>query len=355
MRLLLSGYYGFGNTGDEAILEAVVAGIRRSIPEAELCVLSADPTATAQRHGLEAANRWDVAAQLRQIRMADALIQGGGGLYQDSTSRLSVLYYLNQLWMARLLRTPYVILAQGVGPLRSTVLRSALVSSFAKARLLTLRDHASAGDLEQWGLRTPPPVVTADPVLQLRPCADARTAELLEQVGLGAEPYTVVALRHWPGVEAALGAVAQYLSTTGRSALLLPFQYDQDIDIARQLQSEVGEDIGRVPPAALEPTEIMGVIARADEVLAMRLHALIMACAVGTTAAGLAYDPKVNAFCRRSGQAVMDLQLVERGEVDDLIAAARDARQRVEQRRQALIAEAGRTFELLAEVCGRLR
>lgn len=355
MRLLLSGYYGFGNTGDEAILEAVVAGIRRSVPDAELCVLSADPAATAARHDVEVANRWDVGAQARQIRMADVLIQGGGGLYQDSTSRLSVLYYLNQLWMARLLRTPYVILAQGVGPLASTVLRSALVASFAKARLLTLRDHASASDLEQWGLRTPSPFVTADPVLGLQPCDDTRTTELLAQVGIGSEPYVVVALRHWPGVEAALDAVGRYLRTTGRSALLLPFQYDQDIDIARQLQSEVGESIGRVPGAALAPTEIMGVIARADEVLAMRLHALIMACAVGTTAAGLAYDPKVNAFCKRSGQAVMDLQLVERGEVDDLVAAARDARQRVELRRQELIAEAGRTFELLAEACEPLR
>lgn len=355
MRLLLSGYYGFGNTGDEAILEAVIAGVRRCVPDAELCVLSRDPARTAARHGVEAADRWDIGEQARQIRMADLLLQGGGGLYQDTTSKLSVFYYLNQFWMARLFRTPYVVLAQGVGPLRSTVLHGALVGSFARARLVTLRDHASAGDLEQWGLHTPTPIVTADPVLQLEPCAEKRTDDLLGQMGLGAEPYTVVALRHWPGVEAALDAVAQYLNTVRRPTLLLPFQYDQDIDIARQLQSRLENDLGRVPAAALEPTEIMGTIARADDVLAMRLHALIMACAVGTTAAGLAYDPKVNAFCRRSGQAVMDLHLVERGEVDDLMAAARDARERVRLRRQELVAEANRTFELLAEVCAQVR
>ncbi len=355
MRLLLSGYYGFGNTGDEAILEAVIAGVRRVMPDAEMCVLSAAPAATSARHEIEAADRWDVGAQAAQIRRADVLIQGGGGLYQDSTSKLSVFYYLNQLWMARLFRTPYAILAQGVGPLRSTVLRGALVGSFARARLLTLRDHASAADLEQWGLKTPEPIVTADPVLQLAPCTEERCSALLEGMGLADEPFMVVALRHWPGVEAALDAVAHYLNAAARPVLLLPFQYDQDIDIARRLHGELEGGLGRVPEAPLQPAEIIGLIAHAEEVLAMRLHALIMACAVGTTAAGLAYDPKVNAFCRRSGQAVMDLQLIERGEVDDLIAAARDARERVEQRRQELVADAGRTFDLLADLCGSLR
>jgi hypothetical protein len=51
---VLAGYYGFGNTGDEAILASILAGLRQAVPSAKAIVLSGDPEKTRAEHGVEA-------------------------------------------------------------------------------------------------------------------------------------------------------------------------------------------------------------------------------------------------------------------------------------------------------------
>ena len=48
-RVLISGYYGFGNLGDEALLDVIVARLRAAYPGGSIDVLSADPAATTAR------------------------------------------------------------------------------------------------------------------------------------------------------------------------------------------------------------------------------------------------------------------------------------------------------------------
>ena len=354
MKLLLSGYYGFGNAGDEAILEAIIAGIRHHIPDAEVTVLSADPQGTSSEHGVEAADRWSLRQQFRALRSADLFIQGGGGLFQDTTSKLSALYYMNQLVLARMTRTPFVILAQGLGPLSSPFLRGSLARNFSRARLVTVRDEQSSQDLVTWGLRSPEPLVTADPVLLLQPAPPGRVQEFLSALDLSAGEYILVALRQWPDADSAYEAVVQWLNQQERPVLLLPFQYAHDLPIAQQILARLRPGLARIPDAPCRPREIMGLIQAAHEVLAMRLHALIMAAAVGTTSAGLSYDPKIDAFCQRSGQPVKNLHLLATRDIEALIQAADDGRHHTESNRVRLRQDAWRTFELLAEVCSRL-
>ncbi|MGI5882936.1 MAG: polysaccharide pyruvyl transferase family protein, partial [Dethiobacteria bacterium] len=92
--IALSGYYGFYNTGDEAILEAIIGIVRRRLPGAELVVFSADPDHTRQEYGVESVSRTCLFSIFRTLHRADLLISGGGGLLQDVTSLRSVAYYL---------------------------------------------------------------------------------------------------------------------------------------------------------------------------------------------------------------------------------------------------------------------
>ena len=65
-RFLLSGYYGFNNLGDEALLEIIVEQLRRRFPGCGVDVLSNDPAATARTYGVESTPR----ANLRAVRAA---------------------------------------------------------------------------------------------------------------------------------------------------------------------------------------------------------------------------------------------------------------------------------------------
>ena len=76
--ILISGYYGFDNIGDESILRTLVTSLRERIPDCSLTVLSHDPTATREKYGVEAVERMSPLAIARAVRRCDMLISGGG-------------------------------------------------------------------------------------------------------------------------------------------------------------------------------------------------------------------------------------------------------------------------------------
>src|SRR5262245_27031749 len=80
---LLAGYYGFGNTGAEAMLAALLTGLDRREPSARFVVLSGDPEDTRRRHGVTAITWRDLEALAAEVQQADLVILGGGGLFQD--------------------------------------------------------------------------------------------------------------------------------------------------------------------------------------------------------------------------------------------------------------------------------
>jgi Uncharacterized conserved protein len=94
----VAGYYGFKNAGDEAILEAIARELKAR--GHQVLALSGDPRCTREEHGIRAAHRLNPLALLQ----ADLWLLGGGGLLQDATSPLSLLYYLSVLRLARLFR-----------------------------------------------------------------------------------------------------------------------------------------------------------------------------------------------------------------------------------------------------------
>ena len=72
--ILISGYYGFDNIGDESILRTLVTSLRERIPDCSLTVLSHDPAATREKYGVEAVERMSPLAIARAVRRCDMLI-----------------------------------------------------------------------------------------------------------------------------------------------------------------------------------------------------------------------------------------------------------------------------------------
>ena len=80
MRVVVSGYHGFGNMGDEAVLAALVQQVREMAPGVQCVALSGNPARTASAYGIEAIPRTSVADIVRELRRADLLVSGGGSL-----------------------------------------------------------------------------------------------------------------------------------------------------------------------------------------------------------------------------------------------------------------------------------
>ena len=54
LRVLVSGFYGYNNLGDEAILESIVQQVKGFAPDAQIVALSGSPLQTRERLGIEA-------------------------------------------------------------------------------------------------------------------------------------------------------------------------------------------------------------------------------------------------------------------------------------------------------------
>ena len=354
-RVVVSGYYGFGNAGDELILSTLCHALRGH----ELTVLSADPARTRREHGVGAVPRKAPAAILRSLARADLLVSGGGGLLQDATGALTVPYYLSVIAAALALRRPVMVYAQGIGPLRSAWSRR-LLAALRGAAVVTVRDAESADLLRRAGVRGIH--VTADAALALpRPRVPSRVPDELAALGVRpGEPVLAVAPRSVgdPGVirriAAAVDLVADQLNAR---VALVAMQVPEDARACAQVRQALRSP-ALVLAQPLPPGRYPEVFAGFRAVLGMRLHALILAALARVPTVGLSYDPKVDAFLRSMDRPDVSLGLsaVPEAIADQLLAEVNrtaDAAAAWDRRVAVLQALARRNDELLVGLLGR--
>jgi polysaccharide pyruvyl transferase CsaB len=305
-RFLLSGYYGFGNTGDEAILAGLIEGFRELRPAAELTVLSGNPAETIAEHGVIGVPR-GLASARRQLTLSDALISGGGGLLQDVTSWRSPLYYLAVMRLAQSARCPVAFIGQSVGPLRRRWVRSLVRRALSRVEAMAVRDAASRQALIELGLSRSPEV-TADLAFLLSPPTDEEIASARGKAGLShvPDPLAAIALRRRPGVEqdrvvAEVGsAIGSACDQLGLRPLLIPMQPVQDTQVARAVAAALPTGRAIIAPP-LRAREVLALTASCQLMIAMRLHALIFAALSRVPPIAISYDPKVDALMEQLG------------------------------------------------------
>ncbi|MDW7652087.1 MAG: polysaccharide pyruvyl transferase CsaB [Bacillota bacterium] len=359
--VVISGYYGFNNTGDEAVLSAMLSAMREQASKKDkeivFTVLSAQPDVTASRHHVCAVGRTDLLNIIRTLLKCDMFISGGGGLLQDTTGlRLSVAYYLGLVLLALLFGKPAVLYAHGIGPVTGPLNRLLVRLIANRATLITVRDTGSLEELARMGVSRPPVSLTADPAFLL-------TATAAEDVPFAAclsdkKPVIAVAVRAWKGQGRYLEEIAIAADTLAEELnaclVLIPMYYSEDLPVTQELQGMLHNDAVILEEENMTPAELLSIFGRLDLVLAVRLHALIFAAAAGVPMVGIGYDPKVNAFMSRLGllpagdtsevtAPVIIRQALERWHQRDSV------RQSLLQRRDGLRAEAEQAAAIVIE------
>jgi polysaccharide pyruvyl transferase CsaB len=362
-RVLISGYIGFNNSGDEGILMAITQHLRALAPDLEITVLSRRPAETQRLYGTRAVHRFSPPAVVAAMACTDLLISGGGSLIQDVTSTRSLYYYLGIIELARRMGKKVVVYANGIGPVLRPMNRALTSRVLSGVDLITLRERGSLVELEGLGVVGPRVEVTADPVFGLQPATPAKAREILagEDVGATGGLKVGVSVRRWQGLEGWAGAVAavadRLVDEHGAQVVFLPMEFPGDVEACRGVAARM-----RRPAVILRgkymADEYMALVGELDLLIGMRLHSLIFAARQEVPLVGLVYDPKVRGFLESIGQpAECDVRGLTAGQ---LAAAVSGALERREEIRQSLKAKVGplaglavRNAELTLELLGR--
>ncbi len=278
MKILLCGYYGFENTGDEAICLAITRELTRL--GHSVSVLSANPTQTANLYGVKAVKRMSPLETPLAILGTDVVLSGGGGLLQDKTSSRTLTYYLGIIGLAKFLGKRVAVFNQSIGPLSDTG-----CTRVAKALgnvINIVRDTGSQGLLERLGVKVQ---LGGDPALLLEAptniIQDPNQVLIAPREGQAAATDCLVEL-------------TKRLVQKGKHVVVLGFQPGWDDD---ELKAFDGIANTRIESTA-NPARALELIAQSGAVIGVRLHAVILAAAARVPFYGISYDPKVQGFCR---------------------------------------------------------
>lgn len=311
VRILISGYYGFNNIGDESILKAVVDNLQEQLSNIEITVLSKNPESTTEKYGVKAADRKFLPAVLSAVSRCDLLISGGGSLLQDVTSKKSILYYLFIIRAALFFGKKVLIYSQGIGPITSKFNRRLTAKTLRKVSGIVVRDETSREFLAEIGVPADRVVVTADPVLRIKPVSKERGAQILENEGfvaLEGKRRVGFAVRERKMDSAFVDELCIAMDRLTREfdaqVVLIPFHYSEDMAFLEEAERRLGDKVFAIRHKYLTE-EMLSIIGNMDVLVGVRLHALIHAAIMDVAMIGISYDPKVNSFLHSVGMKAL--------------------------------------------------
>jgi polysaccharide pyruvyl transferase CsaB len=359
--IIVSGYYGFDNLGDEAILEELISELKECVPADKIVVLSNNPKQTSGLYGVNAVDRWRLAELFSLLSQARLFISGGGGLLQDATSWRPVLYYAGQILASRLLGVPVFVYAQGIGPLKRATSKFVAGWALKMANHITLRDQASIAFAQTLGLK---PELSADPVWSLKSSPLPQSFILPSSTaGASVSPLIGVSLRRHSLIDSEhLKVLARIFKKTfpvNAVFLMLPFQKSEDSHVLEKLVNECNKlDLNAVVLNAEEivrPSQWLKLMESFDLLIGMRLHALLMAIKAGKPVVGVPYDPKVTYLCETAKQPLLNFQStgLESSWLETVEGAWRERLKLAEGARQTVTAmqeKSCKNFDILARI-----
>ena len=302
--VMLCGYFGAGNAGDDATLDAVLA----SLPPLPKGILPTVPAVkkNALPASVRAVGRYNVFALARELAKTRLFVLCGGTLLQNSTSNRSLGYYYLLSKLASKQGARVMIYAGGIGPIIGDEAAYETVSAVENCDAVTLRDTSSLELLKEMECQTEGIAVTADAAIRTEPLPLPEA--ILKRLPSDRECFAV-SVRPIKGLKRGAGArrpdeiyemivAAVRVVADRRNAvpLFIPFA-PEDLSLCEKLCRKA--ERGIVLPH-MRAGHIVSILEKCSFTLGMRLHSAVFSSVAGTPAIMIAYDPKVAAFAKHA-------------------------------------------------------
>lgn len=293
--MVLFGYYGRGNLGDEANLRQIIGALREA-GISGISVISADPAWTAAEYQVRAVAKYDLSDIIREFKRSRWLVGGGGALLQDASSRRSILYYTMLVWLARRNGLRIFLYGQGIGPLRTWLGKLAAKFALDRVEAFSIRDPLSLEIATELKVVGPQRVLTAEPLLALEPLAPEKIGaywskypcKMRERVGLVVNNSKELKVAWW-------FQLLEALQMDEGMELFLLTTDNRDQKLAESLTESFG--ITYLPTCRDGWTSLQAAAAGLDLVVSARLHGLVAGVIEERPVFGLAIDSKLEGFC----------------------------------------------------------
>lgn len=354
-RLTVGGYCGCGNLGDDAMLEGFLTELRQTAPDIGVTVLSGSPHTFRRRFGVSCVHRKNPIGILVAMLRSDWFLCGGGSLMQNQTGRLSLFYYMTLLYLSRLLGCRTVLYAAGIGPLIGNGAIAAVKRLPLVCDRVSLREEASYLLLCRLGVDRAKLFVGADPALLMPLPPPGRGEAILTFCGIShTKRFLGVILRGGRDGKGqrstVLDAVRMICRRHGTVPLFLVFDCYRDTEASRAATDLAG---GYVVPLR-ETSDAAAILRLCRAAVSMRLHASVLATAVGLPCVGVtcdARDHKIEAFSKAAGQDFLPEEALTVGALVELIEQNLETRN---ERRALLLSSAEQMRRAAKEEIARI-
>ena len=296
-RFVLSGYFGFKNFGDEAILSVLVHKLQQH--GHRITIISSDTKYTVSKFKhIRSVYTFKISDIIGAISKSDYLISGGGSLLQDATSIKSLIYYLGIIFIALILQKKVIIFAQGIGPINSKFGLFLTKTLLKHCTYISVRDTKSKSLLEDAGIKAE---LVCDPVFSSKvkiPQKNKTVAIQLRDCKMMNEDF--------------IDRLALKISKefSDYEIGIFPFQKDLDTEVSKKFQNALkllNPEIKTTIFEDITDEEIIEEIAKCEYLIAMRFHAIIIGLLTNTKTLAINYDIKIEKIASEFNLPIINL------------------------------------------------
>lgn len=295
-KVVISGYYGFKNFGDEAILGVLIDKLKAF--DSNITVFSSNPDWTTETYSVSSVKSFDLKSVFKKIRESDILISGGGSLLQDVTSLKSLIYYSLIIFAALFYKKKVIIFAQGIGPINNPVARKIVMMLLKAAYYVCVRDENSLNLLKRYNINAE---LVCDPIYTL----DVEKNLNKSGVGIQLRDFKTMNIDFINHL-----AMQVIKSFPDEDIKLFSLQDSLDLEVLKCFEHAlkvISPDIKVEVISNLSNDELIKQIAGLEYIIAMRFHAVLTALKAGVKTLAINYDVKVEKLANESGIPLITL------------------------------------------------